>query len=250
MSLHAERLEDGTLLRLVLDNGKGNVLETELMRALREALAAHRHEAALRLVILEGAGPHFSYGASVEEHRPTEAPQMLATFHGLIRDLAAYPVPGRCLGGAFELVLACHFVFTAADAVFACPEIKLGVFPPVLAAIGPLRLGDALAERLLLTGEDLSAGEARQAGLVTAIFDGEPRAALLAWYRSHLRPLSAYALRVATAASRSGPGWTTALDELLRALESRYVRDVLTSHDGNEGVEAFLAHRPPDWQDR
>ncbi|MBZ5522125.1 MAG: enoyl-CoA hydratase/isomerase family protein, partial [Acidobacteriia bacterium] len=51
-----------------------------------------------------------------------------------------YPVPvaalveGRCLGGAFELALCCHFVFAARSAVFACPEIKLGVFPPVLAA--------------------------------------------------------------------------------------------------------------------
>ena len=255
MSVRVELLEDGTLLRLTLDKPKGNVLDIAMMRELQAALAAHREDAALRLVVLRGAGGHFSFGASVQEHRREQAPAMLSTFHQFVRELAASPVPvaalveGRCLGGAFEVALCCHLVFAAPGAVFACPEIKLGVFPPVLAAIGHLRLGGALAERLLLTGEELDAATARRAGFVAAVLEGDVDEALVDWYRRTLRPLSAFALRRATWASRTGSGLLRALDAPLQAIEQHYVDHVLPSADGNEGIEAFLQRRPPRWQD-
>jgi cyclohexa-1,5-dienecarbonyl-CoA hydratase len=145
--VNATFLEDGTLLRLMLDRPKGNVLTMEMMSALSEALDAYINPN-LRMVFIRGAGSHFSFGASVEEHVKEKAPAMLAGFHDMIRKVAAYPAPiaalveGSCLGGAFELILACHMVFAAPNAAFGCPEIKLGVFPPVLAAIGAQRLGD------------------------------------------------------------------------------------------------------------
>ncbi len=255
-AVHADLFEDGTVLRLVLDRPKGNVLTAVMMRALADALDAHAARPALRLVFLRGAGGTFSWGASVEEHRADAAPAMLATLHDLARRLAAYPVPvaalveGRCLGGAFELALCCHFVFAARDAVFACPEVKLGVFPPVLATLGPQRLGAALAERLLLTGETMGAEALTGCGFVTALLDGDPEAGLLAWYRAGLRGLSAFALRQGIAAIRGDTAALAALREPLAAAERRYVREVLTSHDGTEGIEAFLARRPPVWGDR
>ena len=129
--VNATIIEDGTLLRLVLDRPKGNVLSLEMMKALSEALAAQSKNPHLRMVLIRGAGNHFSFGASVEEHRKEQAASMLAGFHAMIRQVAAYPVPiaalveGSCLGGAFELILACHFVFAAPSANFGCPEIKL-----------------------------------------------------------------------------------------------------------------------------
>jgi cyclohexa-1,5-dienecarbonyl-CoA hydratase len=256
-TLKASLLEDGAVLHVLLDRPKGNILTTAMMREIAEVLAAHREDRRLRLVLLRGAGGNFSFGASVEEHRRDEAEAMLATFHGFVRELAAYPVPvaalveGRCLGGAFEMVLCCHLVFATSSAHFGCPEIKLGVFPPVLAAIGALRLGGALSERLILTGEELSAAAAHHAGLVTAVLGPEdPEQQVLLWYHAHLRPLSAFALRQAVRASRGASGMLTALEAPLQAVERQYVREVLPSHDGNEGIEAFLARRPPAWQDR
>ncbi|MHB8417268.1 MAG: enoyl-CoA hydratase/isomerase family protein [Myxococcales bacterium] len=252
--VQAELLEDGALLRVVIDRPKGNVLTGDVMVLLRGELERHAGQRQLKLVAIRGAGGHFSFGASVEEHRPAAAPAMLETFHGLIRTVAAYPVPvtalveGRCLGGAFELALATHFVLATPDAVFGCPEIKLGVFPPVLAALGPLRLGGALAERLLLTGASLDAPAARGAGLVAELVEGDPWQALLAWFRGQLAPLSAQALRTATRASRDCNGVLAALAAPLTTLERRYVTEVLGSHDGVEGIEAFLGRRPPRWE--
>jgi len=255
--IDADLLEDGTLLRLTLDQPPGNVLTTAMARELGDALEKHRELPSLRLVVLRGAGKHFCFGASIEEHRRDQVADMLATFHAFLRRLVAYPVPtaalveGKCLGGGFELVLCCQFLFARAGAGFACPEIKLGVFPPLLAALGSHRLGSLMAERLLLTGGDLDTAAAERLGLLTALFDadGDAEAALLEWYRRTLRPLSAFALRQATQAIREASGLLQALAEPLAGAERRYVDEVVASHDGNEGIEAFLAKRRPEWRD-
>ncbi len=255
--LQVEHIEDGRVLRLVLDHPKGNVLDAALMGELDAALAAHRDEQPLKLVIIGAAGKHFSFGASVEEHQKHLAAGMLQSFHALIRTVASYPVPiaaavqGRCLGGAFELALACNFVFAATSARFACPEIKLGVFPPVLAALGPVRFGAAWTERLVLTGAELDATTAQRIGLVTQIAsdDETPMDAALTWYRSDLEPLSAFSLRVALAATRDGSDMPRLLGDVLARIETRYVDTLLPSHDGNEGIDAFIAKRAPAWKD-
>ncbi len=247
----------GGVLWLVLARPKGNVLTMEMVGELGSALEAHRDLKGLKLVVLRGAGGEFSFGASVEEHRKEKAPAMLAGFHRFIRQLAACPVPtaalveGSCLGGGFEVAICCHFLLATAGARFGCPEIKLGVFPPVLAAVGAGRLGALLAERLLLTGDTLSAEDLHRLGLATALVavHESPREALLAWYRKRLEPLSAFALRQATAAARAGSGWLEALDRALDATEKLYLERLLPSHDGNEGIEAFLEKRPPEWTD-
>ncbi len=254
--VEATLLEDGTLLRLVLNRPKGNVLTLEMMKALSEALAANSVNSHMRLVFIRGAGNHFSFGASVEEHRKEQAPSMLAGFHAMIRQIAAYPVPiaalveGSCLGGAFELILACHFVFAAPNAVMGCPEIKLGVFPPVLAAIGAHRLGGPLAERLIMTGATIDAAAAERAGLVSEIFSGvTPEEELIAWYRKNLGPLSAFAIRQNNRVARLGSGLIAALQEPLAKIEKQYVDEVLASNDGNEGITAFIERRKPAWKD-
>lgn len=255
--VRCELVEGGTVLRLVLDDPKGNVLSMAMMDELEAALAAHRDDRTLRMVLLRGAGGSFSYGASVAEHVEALAPAMLARFHRLVRAVAAFPVPvaalveGRCLGGAFELVLACHVVFATDGARFACPEIKLGVFPPVLAVLGAARLGAPLAERLLLTGDELDARRAHTVGFVTEVIpeDGDSEGRVLAFYRAKLRPLSAFSLRQATATIREGSGLLASLGAPLDAAEKRYLGPLLASHDGNEGIEAFLAKREPVWND-
>jgi cyclohexa-1,5-dienecarbonyl-CoA hydratase len=250
-----ELLEDGTLLRVLLDRPKGNVLTQAMMEAIRRVLEEHRGHQALRLVVLQGAGGQFSFGASVEEHQREQAPRMLRTFHDLARALAAFRVPvaalveGRCLGGAFELALCCDLLLASEDAQFGCPEIRLGVFPPVLAAVGPLRLGGMLSDRLLLTGDTVDLDTLDRVGAVTARLGGDPWGEFLEWYRRQWRPLSAQGLRVAKKAARRGAVLPVALERTLPDLERLYVEEVLGSHDGTEGIAAFLERRPPAWKD-
>ncbi len=255
-TIEARLDEGGRVLWLTLNQPKGNILSMEMVGELGAALDHHRGSEELKLVVLRGAGGNFSFGASVEEHRKDQAPAMLAGFHRFIRRLAAYPVPtaalveGNCLGGGFEVAMCCHFLFATADGRFACPEIKLGVFPPVLAAIGAQRFGGLIAERLLLTGETLSAKRVHRLGLLSGFFAVEEELAdsLLAWYQKRLEPLSAFALRQATTAARRSSGFLDQLDRALTAAEELYVEQLLPSHDGNEGIEAFLEKRPPVWK--
>jgi cyclohexa-1,5-dienecarbonyl-CoA hydratase len=248
-------LAEGGVLRLLLDQPRANILSTAMMGEIGGALDSHEGDTRLKLVVLRGAGGNFSYGASVSEHRREAAPAMLAGFHDLVRRVARFPVPvaalveGRCLGGAFELALATHFVFATGETVFGCPEIRLGVIPPVLSVLGHHRLGGALAEQMLLTGREIDAARARSCGLVVDVLPGgeDPEAWLLAWFRETLAPLSAFSLREATRAARQGSGLLASLGEPLAAAERRYLDHLLPSHDGNEGIEAFLAKRPPVW---
>jgi cyclohexa-1,5-dienecarbonyl-CoA hydratase len=249
--------EDGRLLWIVLDRPKGNVLSRRMILELDEVLVRHRDDPRLKLVVLRGAGGQFSFGAAVDEHRPDQAPLLLRTLHDLARRLASHPVPvaalveGRCLGGALELALCCHFVLARRDARFACPEIKLGVFPPLFAVAGATRFGGALAERLILTGDEIDAAAAERCGFAAALLPGEADAEdeARAWYRSRLAPLSAFAIRETTRAVRERSPLTAALGAPLEASERDYLERILPSHDGNEGIEAFLARRAPQWRD-
>jgi cyclohexa-1,5-dienecarbonyl-CoA hydratase len=253
--VRVERLEDGRVLSLVFDRPKGNVFNRALMERLDAALAEHAAAPELKLVTLRGAGKDFSFGAAVEEHVKEQAPGMLTALHALVRRIGSYPVPvaalvdGRCLGGAFEIALACHFVIATPRAVFACPEIKLGVFPPVLAALGPLRLGAALAERLVMTGAEIRATEARDFVWLVTDEGQDLGEASLGWYRTHFAALSAFALRQATLAARRGSGFVAQLDAGIAEAERHYLESLLPSHDGNEGIAAFMQKRKPDWRD-
>jgi cyclohexa-1,5-dienecarbonyl-CoA hydratase len=249
-------LEEGRLLSLTLARPKANVLDAEMMTELEKELAAHENDKHLRAVLLRGKGGNFSFGASVPEHKKDNVRAMLSTFHRVTRAVAKFPVPiialveGRCLGGAFELALACHVVLAKDDAIFACPEVKLGVIPPVLSVLGHLRLGGALAERMLITGAEIDAQTARACGFVAEIVpEADPFDAAHKWYAQKLAPLSAFSLREATLAARRGSGMLAQLGAPLEAAELRYLERLVPSHDGNEGIEAFLAKRPPKWED-
>jgi cyclohexa-1,5-dienecarbonyl-CoA hydratase len=253
--IETELAEDGGLLHIRLAGGKGNILDMAMMGAIERALDGHRDDPALKLILISSTPKYFSFGASIEEHTKDRVSSMLPSFHRFIRAVASYPVPvaalveGRCLGGAFELVLACRFVFATKKAIFGCPEIKLGVYAPVLAALGPHRLGAPTAERLLLTGADFSAAEAQRLGWLTELVDEgkAPQEAALNWYRTQLGPLSALSLRQANLAAQEGGGLAAALATPIDQVEKRYLDELVPSHDGNEGISAFLEQRKPKW---
>lgn len=249
----AARLDHGgAVLRLALNDPPGNVLDSTMTASLRKAVRAAREMPLLRLILFTGAGKHFSFGASVEEHRPEKVGAMLDAFHGLFRDLIDTDVPtlalvnGQCLGGGLELAGFCDWVFALESAKLGQPEIKLAVFAPVGSIVLPWRCG-ARANDLLLSGRTVDARTALALGLATRVLpDAEAETHLDAFVREELLPLSASSLRRARKAAR----WHLhrQMKHGLPELETLYLQDLMKTPDATEGIVAFLEKRTPNWK--
>jgi cyclohexa-1,5-dienecarbonyl-CoA hydratase len=233
---------------------KGNIITLEIIEGLAGGLAALGGEPHLKLITIEGEGPDFSFGASIPEHAPGEIERVLPEAHRLTMALLDAPAPtaavvrGRCLGGGFEIALACDFIFASDSATFGLPEVALGGFPPAAAALLPNRVGTAAATRAILSGAAASAAEWLAAGLVTSVAaDADLGAAVDRWFAAHLAAKSASALRYSARAARAA--LRRDVGALLPELERLYLNDVMRTGDAREGITAFLEKRAPRWTD-
>ena len=246
--------QENSVVTIRLDDGKGNVLDRIMMDELQYVFDSFTKKDELKLIVLEGAGENFSFGASVEEHRKEHAATMLRIFHQLFYSLRDISVPalakvsGQCLGGGFELALMCNFIFADKSAKFGQPEIKLGVFPPPASNLLPEKIGYARAEELLITGKTISADEAKSLGLVNEIFDDKESMDKGAdsWIEKNILPKSASSLRYSVKAARIKLNHV--LSNFLPELESMYINQLMGSHDANEGIQSFLEKRKPVWE--
>lgn len=246
---------DHSRAAFTLYHPKGNIVTFEMVSALRRALETIAQNPHLKLITLEGAGGDFSFGASIPEHAADRIGTVLPEMHRLILDLLDAPaataavVRGRCLGGGFELALACDFIFAADDAHFGLPEVALGVFPPAAAALLPLRAGASRATSAIVTGAPRSAGEWHAAGLIEFVSAVDSLAGDVdAWFGRCLAPKSAAAVRHAAAAARLT--LRAQVHDSLPRLEQLYLDDLMATADAAEGVAAFIEKRPPKWTDR
>jgi cyclohexa-1,5-dienecarbonyl-CoA hydratase len=241
----------GEIQRIVLNRPRGNVIDLEMIRAIRARLAELAPEPGpLKLVVFEGAGEHFSFGASVQEHLPGKVAELLPEFHSLFRDLEALGAPtaavvrGQCLGGGFELAVWCGMIFGEPSARFGVPESRLGVFPPVAAIALPWRVSGARATQMIVAGDTFDAQGAAAWGLIDhCTHDAE--AALQRWFEERLAEKSAIAVRTAWRASRRI--LARSLERDLPVLEKLYLDELMSRKDPVEGLTAFLEHRPPAW---
>lgn len=234
---------------------KGNIITAEMIAALRAGLESVAPNPHLKMLSIEGIGDDFSFGASIPEHAVDRIGIVLPEMHRLIEDLLDAPavtaavVRGRCLGGGFELALACDVIFAAEDATFGLPEVALGVFPPAGSALLPVRVGAARASRAIITGAPMGAREWKAAGLVELTAPADRlNAEVDSWFDVHLRQKSAAALRHAAAAARAT--LVAHVRTVLPQLERLYLQDLMRTTDAAEGIAAFLEKRPADWKDQ
>ena len=246
-----KHLDDGAFWRVTFSNGKGNILDRETMAKLADVFRQAKQSAPLKAICLEGAGRHFSFGASVQEHMPDQVGSMLAAF----RDLAfamldcdvviVAAVVGQCLGGGLEVATLCHRVIATMDAQFAQPEIRLGVFAPVASIALVDRIGRANAEDLCLSGRTIDVSVAHGMGIVAAV-DEHPADAALAWVKDSFGAHSASSLRHAVRAVRAD--LARRLHAELPGLESQYLQQLMRTTDAVEGLTAFVEKRAPVWR--
>jgi cyclohexa-1,5-dienecarbonyl-CoA hydratase len=240
---------DGPVAHIWLDRPPLNIIDIPLMGELQAAMDSLPGPPHLRFLVFAGRGERgFSGGVDVFDHTPERVAEMLGRFHGIFRKLwssdwvSVAAVHGFCLGGGMELATFCDFVVATHTARFAQPEIKLGCFPPVAAAILPALVGPKRALDLILTGRTITAEEARSLGLVTEVV-GE--AELEPAVRNLLKKLLAHSPAVLPLTRRAVDFGKT-LDEM----ERLYLDGLMKTEDAKEGIRAFIERRQPAWVGR
>jgi cyclohexa-1,5-dienecarbonyl-CoA hydratase len=244
---------DGQVAYLTLANPPVNVIDFPMITEIKAYLRELQGEPRLCALVLQGSGRVFSAGVDVGSHLPVTVRQMLGEFHGVFELLDELCVPtvalvrGPALGGACELVGYMDAVIATENARFGVPEIKLGSFPPVAAAIFPQRFGYQGAMQLILTGEIVDAPTAVRVGLVSRLTTEADAVMALEEQLQSFREKSAPVLRVvkrATLAAR------LPFRELIAPIEQVYLEQLMGLSDAVEGLQAFIEKRDPQWSHR
>ncbi|MFY9557746.1 MAG: enoyl-CoA hydratase-related protein [Blastocatellia bacterium] len=231
-----------------------NILTISMMKEIVDAINRSAREPDICAIVFSAsqAGGAFCAGVSIEEHKPETVFQMLDGFHSIFRSLNLVSKPvvamvgGAALGGGCELAAFADIVIATGSARFGQPEIKLGVFPPVAAFLLPRVIGEKKAREMMFTGELLTAEAARSLGLVNHVVAENALEAKAEELLGALRQMSVPALELARRAMVQTFG--LGFDEALKRSEDIYLNELMSLKDPQEGVEAFLAKRPPRWK--
>lgn len=237
--------------RVKLLNHPLNVIDLAMASELHGALSDLEARPDISVVLFEGSARAFSAGVDIRAHLPEQMHEMLSRFHAVIRAIVASRkvtiacVQGKCLGGGAELAAVCDMVYTARDAAWGFPEIKLGCYPPVAAVALPALVGQKRAAELILTGRQISGDEAVAIGLANRSACAEEIDSVVEETLTELRRLSPVALAHAKKALYA---WDAIhFDKGLARAEKIYLEELVSTADAREGIIAFLDKRPPKW---
>jgi cyclohexa-1,5-dienecarbonyl-CoA hydratase len=228
-----------------------NVIDLHLARGLEQSIQELESRSDIAIIVFEGDTRAFSAGVDIEAHLPEQIHEMLTSFHAVIRAIVASrkvtiaAVRGACLGGGAELAAVCDIIYTASDATWGFPEIKLGCYPPVAAVVLAALIGQKRATELILTGRSFSGDEAAAMGLATRAVASEQMGAVVEGTLQELRQLSPTALAHAKKAIYA---WDAIhFDKGLARAEKIYLEELVSTRDAREGIIAFLEKRAPKW---
>jgi len=155
-----------------------NLIVPELIQAFRDSVLGLYRNRAVRLAIIAGSGRAFTAGVDLRIMKDLDvvsAKAFITGLHEAIRAVHEAPFPviaqlhGYCLGGGFELAMACDMRVASAEVKLGLPEIKVGVPSVIEAALMPGLIGPGRAAESLLTGEMITAAEAERWGLVNRV---------------------------------------------------------------------------------
>jgi enoyl-CoA hydratase/carnithine racemase len=233
-----------------------NALTLTLINELIHALERADADPDIGAIILTGAGDCFSAGADLKQMGGASSPEEGALPHrgGFVElnlTLAALgtPVIARvkrfAIAGGLGLMSACHFVIAEEDAQFSTPEIDRGLFPMMIMASIFRNVPRRKGLELVLLGRRFGSGEAVEMGLIN---EAVPAATLDARVQELAIELAAKppnAMRLGLQAfARQGD---MALEEALPYLQEM-LGECFKTPDFQEGIQAFLAKRPPQWR--
>lgn len=249
---------DGVATVTINRPDRRNTLSQGVVQGLREAFLALDRDASVKVVVLTGAGEKaFCAGGDVTDFASTDGMLAMhwarAGFAELMKEMQELSKPliarvnGLALGGGFGLVLNCDLAVASDTAEFGTPEIKLGLFPMMIMAVMVRNLGRKDAMELMLTGERIDAGRAKEMGVVNQVVAaGALDEATMALARK-VAGYSPAVLRLGRQAfyKTQDMGFSEALATLHNELSLNVM-----SEDAAEGVMAFMGRRDPNWTGR
>jgi len=247
------RLE-GEVARLTLDRPEHNLLNERMLAELAMGITTLGERRNIKLLVLDSAAKTFCGGIELGEYTQRRVFQLLDSFHGAFLAMldTAKPllvvVNGPAFGGGAELAALGDLVIATPKAKFAQPEIKLGVFPPLAAAILPYLLGPKHALELVLTGETISAERARELGLVNWLVPEEDLQKKVDEVIAKVTAQSGPVLTMAKKAIMGSLGLP--LRDGVRNSMKVFLNELADLEDSQEGLRALVEKRPPKWKNR
>ena len=244
---------------VTIDHRPVNALNRQTMQELGHVLDGLRAEAAVKVVVLTGAGSlAFVAGADIKEmsqlSSPQEAQDVSALGQAVLMKLQRLGKPviaainGVCLGGGLELAMACHLRISGDRARFGQPEINLGIIPGWGGTQRlPRLIGKAKAAEWILTGDMVTAQEALRLGLVNQVVAQDQ---VLKAAKDLARKIASKGVVTITESLRAIEEGLEGSLEAGMAKEAAAFGRVAATEDSREGVKAFLEKRQPQFKDR
>jgi isohexenylglutaconyl-CoA hydratase len=247
---------DGGVLHLTLNRPEvRNAMSGDMVRELREALAAAESQGDVRAIVLRGAGGHFCAGADLKSmaaapHDAASMAALNASFGELCVAYANTPivtvavVEGTAMGGGFGLACVADVALAGESVLFRLPETAVGLVPAQIAAFLVERLGYSEAKRLAVTGGRL---DAKAALAIRLVHEVHPDAALDAALARVLHELlqCAPGAVAATKALIAKARFTPPADLVQHA--AQLFATAATGPEGIEGTVAFVQRHKPKW---
>jgi cyclohexa-1,5-dienecarbonyl-CoA hydratase len=241
--------------RITLNVPPLNWITIPMLKEINDALVDVGKDQAVKLLIFDHAGEKaFSSGVDVADHTEDKVEEMIKTFHLMFRLRYEIDIPivglvnGVSLGGGCELTSFCDIVLASDRSRLGQPEIAVGVFPPVAAAWFNKIIGLKKTYELLFTGKMIGAQEAKEIGLVNAVFPvatfREDVDKFLADILNKSRPILIWSKR----AIRASLGVN--FPDSLRSAEVLYLEGCMKAEDAKEGISAFMGKRKAVWKDK
>ncbi len=235
-----------------------NALASGLLKELSAVLEEIEGNEDIRVVLIHGEGKFFSAGADIKEFTTIKTGEDFAKLaeygQDLFERMEYYPKPiiaaihGAALGGGLELAMACHFRLVAENAKLGLPELQLGLIPGFAGSQRlPRYVGVARAAEMLFTSDPITGVEAVQYGLANHAYPEEQlleNAYKLAGKIAKKSPVSIGAAIKLLNHSKTDSFYKGVKEE------AKLFGDVFLSEDGQEGIQAFLEKRTPDFKGR
>jgi enoyl-CoA hydratase/carnithine racemase len=247
---------DGTATLTLNRPQARNALSTGLMAALQTELDAIAADRSVRVVVIAANGPAFCAGHDLREVRGTptrEAYQALfAQCSALMLSITRLPQPviarvhATATAAGCQLVATCDLAVAADTARFATPGVNIGLFCSTPMVAVSRNLGRKQVMEMLLTGEMIDAETARAGGLINKSVPDADLDNAVAAYCTQIASKSALTLKIGKEAFYRQLDMP--LDDAYTFASETMVTNML-ARDAEEGIDAFLEKRAPEWQD-